>query len=256
MKRLPLFLLCCASALSIAADKIESQPAPQPGLEKETTEADEPKFWKEKVEGWGTALDLAGDCKFVAKDNALVMTVPGGKPHDLSAELKSSTAPRVLKPLSGNFVLQVKVEGEFVPGGESTEPRRSGYRGAGLVVFADARNYARLERATLQWTGEDPHAYTNFEIRVDGQLERIGTTGDAPLDPHKPTWLRLERKGNILQGAVSQDGREWVPLVPKELGDAWKEDTLGGVAAISTSKEEFTPRYSELSVTDKQPIPK
>src|SRR6478609_4085334 len=90
MKRLPLFLLCCASALSVAEEK----PEPQPALEKEATDSDEPKFRKEKVEGWGTALDLAGDCKFAAKDNALVMTIPGGVSHDLSAELKSSTAPR------------------------------------------------------------------------------------------------------------------------------------------------------------------
>ncbi len=244
MKHLPLFLLCCVSALAVAEDKPESQPA----LEQEKAE---PQLRREKVEGWGTALDLAGDCKFAVKEGALVLAVPGGKPHDLSSELKSSTAPRVLRPLAGNFVLQVKVEGEFKPGEESTEPRRSGYRGAGLVIFADARNYVRLERATLQWPGEEPKAYTNFEIRVDGQLERIGTTGDAALEHGKPTWLRLERQGNILQGAVSQDGHEWVPLAPKELSDAWKEETLGGVAAISTSKEEFTPRYSELSVSDK-----
>jgi regulation of enolase protein 1 (concanavalin A-like superfamily) len=143
------------------------------------------------------------------------------------------------------------VEGEFRPGSDSSQPGRSGYRGAGLVVFADAKNYVRLERATLEWKDETPQAYTNFEIRVDGELQRIGTTADAPLDPQKPTWLRLQRVGAILQGAVSQDGKEWKDLVPKELTDAWKKETLGGIAAISTSQEEFTPRYSELSITAK-----
>jgi regulation of enolase protein 1 (concanavalin A-like superfamily) len=242
--KLALLALSCMVAFAAAQEQLEaSKPA--------TEQAAEAKLKKEKIEGWGTALDLAGDCKFETKDSALVITVPGGVSHDLSAELSSSTAPRVLRGLSGDFVLQVKVEGDFRPGADSTEPRRSGYRGAGLVVFADSKNYVRLERATLHWQGDEPHAYTNFEIRVDGQLERIGTTGDAPLDPTKPTWLRLERVGKILQGAVSQDGREWKNLVPKELSDAWKAETLGGVAAISTSQQEFTPRYSELSFSEK-----
>ena len=223
---------------------------PKP-TEGKTEEAVEAPFRKEKIENWGTALDLAGDCKFAAKDGALVITVPGGKPHDLSAELTSSTAPRVVRGVSGNFVIQVKVDGEFQPGSESTQPGRSGYRGAGLVVFADDKNYVRLERATLHWSGEEPQAYTNFEIRVDGQLERIGTTLDAPLDPKKPTWLRLERQGAVLHGFVSQDGREWKPLVSKELTEAWKAETLVGVAAISTSKDAFTPQYSELSIGTK-----
>ena len=217
----------------------------------ETVETAEQRFAKQKIEGWGTALDLTGDCKFQAKDGALVMSIPGGKAHDLSTELLSSTAPRVLRPLSDDFSIQVKVEGEFRPGSDSSQPGRSGYRGAGLVVFADAKNYVRLERATLEWKGEEPQAYTNFEIRVDGELQRIGTTADAPLDPQKPTWLRLQRVGAVLQGAVSQDGKEWKELVPKELTDAWKKETLAGIAAISTSQEEFTPRYSELSITAK-----
>jgi regulation of enolase protein 1 (concanavalin A-like superfamily) len=236
-------LLMCVVAIAVA-----QQPESAPKLEADVAER---KFAKQKIDGWGTALDLAGDCKFEAKDGALVMTVPGGKAHDLSTELLSSTAPRVLRPLSGDFSIQVKVEGEFRPGSDSSQPGRSGYRGAGLVVFADAKNYVRLERATLEWEGEEPKAYTNFEIRVDGALQRIGTTLDAPIDSKKPTWLRLERIGATLQGAVSQDGKEWKALVPKELTEAWKKETLGGIAAISTSQEEFTPRYSEFSITEK-----
>src|SRR5688572_24686505 len=103
------------------------------------------------VKGWGEAIDPAGDCKFEQKDGKLTIIVPGSaEPHDLSAELKSSTAPRVFTPLNGDFDMQVKVEGEFQPGGESTQAGRTGYTGAGLVVFADAENYVRLERATLQ----------------------------------------------------------------------------------------------------------
>ena len=40
----------------------------------------------------------------------------------------------VVQPVAGDFVIQVRVGGEFQPGAESTQPGRTGYTGAGLVV--------------------------------------------------------------------------------------------------------------------------
>ena len=92
--------------------------------------------------------------------------------------------------------------------------------------------------------------YTNFEIRVDGEVERIGNTADLPTDGEKPTWLRLERKGNELRGAMSQDGENWTYGKAKILrAKVWESsDLLGGVAAISTSRMTFIPRYSQFSL--------
>lgn len=205
---------------------------------------------KQKIENWGVALDLEGDCHFKAEGGNLIITVPGTpKPHDMSTELLSCTAPRVLQPARGDFTLQVKIDGEFSPGDESTQAGRTGYTGAGLIVFADEKNYVRLERATLHRKGDKGTPYTNFEIRIGGELQRIGNTGDLPTEEGKPTWLRLQRKGNLLLGAMSQDGVNWKEGEPKELlTPAWRGDVLAGVAAISTSKMDFQPRYSELSV--------
>lgn len=216
-----------------------------------TTLADESTPKKEAIAGWGTAIDPAGDCKFKAADGKLMITVPGtDKPHDLSPELASSTAPRVLQPVRGDFVIQVRVDGEFQPGDESTQAGRTGYTGAGLVVFADQGNFVRLERATLHHQGDEEKPYTNFEIRVDGRLERIGTTGDLPTEWDKPTWLRLERKGQQLLGAMSHDGEHWTYGEPKELrAEAWTRDEIvAGVAAISTSRNPFVPTYSAFSI--------
>ncbi len=219
-------------------------------IEAEPTEKALPT--KQVIEGWGVALDFVGDCTFQATDGKLTVKVAGSpKPHDLSTELLSSTAPRIVQPLNGDFVIQVKIDGEFAPGDDSSQLGRTGYTGAGLVVFADAKNYVRLERATLhRSSGDEPAPYTNFEIRVDGELERIGNTGDLPTVAGKPTWLRLERKGNFLHGSMSQDGKTWTSGAPKELSAAaWKEGRIfGGLAAISTSKKDFTPTYSEFSV--------
>jgi regulation of enolase protein 1 (concanavalin A-like superfamily) len=213
--------------------------------------ADEPTPKKEPVEGWGIALNPAEDCKFKAEGGKLTIIVPGSaKPHNLCPELASSTAPRVVKPVKGDFIMQVRVDGEFQPGATSTESATSGYTGAGLVVFADERNFVRIERATLHHSGGEAKPYTNFEIRVNGELEEIGTTGDLPTDKDKPTWLRLERKGEQLLGGMSHDGEHWTYGEPKKLSaEAWSRDgILAGVAAISTSRKPFTPQYSEFSI--------
>jgi regulation of enolase protein 1 (concanavalin A-like superfamily) len=213
--------------------------------------AEESTSGKDSLSSWGVPLDLAEDCKFEAAAGKLTITVPGSvKPHDLSSELASGTAPRVLKPVKGDFIIQVRVDGEFQPGDESTQAGRTGYTGAGLVVFADHSNFIRLERATLHYQGGEAIPYTNFEIRVNGQLERIGTTGDLPMEKDKPTWLRLERKGSQMLGAMSHDGENWTYGEPKILrAEAWEKNSIvAGVAAISTSRKPFSPIYSSFSI--------
>ncbi len=208
-------------------------------------------FGQDQIQGWGIALNPAKDCEFQATNGILTITVPGSsEPHDMSAELGSTTAPHVVRPVKGDFIVQVRVDGDFAPGDDSTQGGRTGYTGAGLVAIADGRNYIRHERATLHGEGDEPHPYTNFEIRVDGELERGGTTGDLPTENDKPTWLRLERRGQQLLGSMSQDGVNWTSGEPKELRSAaWnKDEILVGVAAISTSRKPFTPRYSEFSL--------
>jgi len=71
-----------------------------------------------------------------------------------------------------------------------------------------------------------------------------------PTEKDKPTWLRLERRGQKILGAMSQDGEHWKYGEPKELrAEAWNgKGIVAGVAAISTSRKDFTPIYSGLVV--------
>lgn len=219
----------------------------------EQLEKSEPTPIQSKLlEGWGRIVNPDEDCRFTLADGALRIDVPGdGNPHDMSAELITTNAPRVLQTVAGDFAVSVKIDGTFAPGDASTQPGRSGYTGAGLLVYSDAGNYVRLERATLQWPGEEPRPYTNFEIRINGQVVRLGTTGDRPIKVDLPTYLRLERRGNRLHGFVSQDNEKWDELPAKELPEDWGRELQAGVAAISTSKQMFTPVYRGLKVTKK-----
>ena len=203
------------------------------------------------IEGWGSPIDPDGDCAFDLQDGALVITVPAGPPpHDLSEEIDSSNAPRVLHEVTGDFILQVRVDGDFNPGEKSTQPGRTGYTGAGLVLFADAKNYVRLERATLQRAGGPRHNYGNFEVRINGQLQRIGITSDLPLEDNQPVYLQLTRRGATMFGAISHDGKKWTEGDPKAIGADWPQTLLAGVAAISTSVDVFTPYFSDIRTTN------
>ena len=100
--------------LPVRADEADIKGTTSPPAEKK------PEI--KKIKGWGSPIDPAGDCAFTTEGDKLTITVPGeGDPHDLSSELTSTTAPRVLQPLQGDFTLQVKVEGEFAPGDKGNQ---------------------------------------------------------------------------------------------------------------------------------------
>jgi hypothetical protein len=203
---------------------------------------------KREIPGWGTAIDPDDDCKFFVAEDALRIRVPGSRPHDLAADIDTTNAPRVLQSVRGDFTIQVRVEGRFAPGDESTKEGRTGYHGAAIVAMCDAQNVVTLARAVLQRPGEEAVHYANFEIRIAGELQRIGLTGDHPLPKDGPVFLRLERHGAKFLGAVSVDGMKWDVLEPKEIPAEWPKELQAGVAAISTSKDEFNPRFSKLQV--------
>jgi len=202
-----------------------------------------------EIAGWGTATDPDGDCKFFLSAGELLITVPGSnRPHDLAAEIKTINAPRVLQPVRGDFVMQVKIEGRLTPGDESTLPGRVGYNGAGVVLMADPQNVVCLARAVIHRSGGEPMPYANFEMRANGKLDRIGYANEHPLPKTGPVFLRLERRGQKILGAVSADGLKWKVLQPKEIPPDWPQELQLGVVAISTSKEEFNPRFSNLQI--------
>jgi regulation of enolase protein 1 (concanavalin A-like superfamily) len=200
------------------------------------------------IHHWGKAINPDGDCTFYFAKRSLLIAVPGGRPHDLAADIDLANAPRVLRKVCGDFTIQVRVEGRFEPGDASTKWGRLPYNGAGLVAMVDAENVVTLARAVLQRDGSVAEPYANFEVRAGGELQRIGMTGDHPLTKDVPTYLRLERRGGKMLGAVSDEGSRWDALEAKEVPSNWPVEMQVGVVAISTSKDEFNPRFSKLKI--------
>jgi regulation of enolase protein 1 (concanavalin A-like superfamily) len=194
---------------------------------------------------WGTLADPRKNSRANVKDGVLSMVVPGQS--GFSIELKRMNAPRVLREVSGDFVATVKVEGDFAPGKQAFAERIA-YNGAGLLLLRDELTYVRLDRGTLVRSGRQTH-FTNFELRVDGKLERFGLPTDRPLLGDTATWLRLERRGNEIRGAVRQGDEDWTYLTPKKT--ALPDKLKIGVLGANSSNSPFSLRFSEFSVSAK-----
>lgn len=193
------------------------------------------------LKSWGQVVDPAGDCRFNVDGDRLTIDVPGTK-HDLSAEVGDMKAPRVLRVIEGDFIAQVKVSGNVRHAGNRTSDEYLAYHGAGLLLWLDDRTYLRLERAAIVREEGGPYHYVNFELRKDGQR---AASGGAEI-PDEDTYLRVERRGDRVLGATSQDGIHWQYLdeIPAELPRRIKM----GAVAINTSTEAFKVAFTELEI--------
>ena len=207
-----------------------------------------PPVWPPESAGWRLAIDPDHDCEFALTNEGLRISVPGDRPHDLAAEVDTTNAPRVLKTVDGDFTISVQVDGRYSPGDDSTLSGRMAYTGAALVAIADSRNVVTLARATVQYPGEKPTSYANFEIRANGNLLRMGNSGDHLLPRSGPVFLRLSRHGSEFVAAVSRDGKQWDELAPQRVPTRWQKELLVGVAAISSSEKTFRPVFSYLDL--------
>lgn len=194
---------------------------------------------------WDKPVDPGKDCKFKHEKGGLTITVPGTD-HDLAIERKLMNSPRVLRDVEGDFLAEVRVSGNFTPSQNSTTNERIPFVGAGLLLFADEKTYIRLERAALRSNGVQ--TYANWELRQDGNWILAGRQDILPLK-EKHTWLRLERKGDTIHGAASEDGKKWHDLKPIEVKLPAKVKI--GVGAGTTSTEEFAPHYDRFKVVVK-----
>jgi RNA polymerase sigma factor (sigma-70 family) len=191
------------------------------------------------LRGWGVAFDPEDDCRFAVVKDKLTLTVPRSV-HALAPELGRMNAPRVLQEVEGDFIAQVKVSGEFPERATSMVEGRRPYHGAGLLVFQDNKNFARLERAGMIY-GEKHYQFANFEARLAGKLGRQGDAEEHPL-ADADYYFRLERRGDLLIASVSRAGVHWDALAP--LTARLSRRLLVGVIAGQNTSTGFSPTFS------------
>jgi regulation of enolase protein 1 (concanavalin A-like superfamily) len=201
---------------------------------------------RQSDDGWGAPIDPNGDCTFDLDSRAgkLRILVPG-KPHILSAELGSMSAPRLLRDVQGDFDARVTIAGVFHPAGKPTVKEYAPYHGAGILIWQDDDNYVRLEIAADLEHGK-PRPYANFELRKNGALASSKGLKIADNSTH----LRLMRRGDEIFASFGPDGMRWTSFaqLTVKLNDRLKV----GVAAINSATK---PLFAELEGFEVSTIP-
>lgn len=198
-----------------------------------------------QIRGWGRWQDPDRDCRAKVEAGKLLVWVPGTA-HDLSVEQNKMNAPMVLQEAQGDFDIEVKLSGTFTPG-EANVQGRTPYQGAGLVMALDNRNYIRLERAVYVGNDRQGHHYVNFEVRLNGQVSRIGQATDFPVPENVPVALRLKKRGTQVQGQVNITGDNWEQVGIKAFTDGAKFQA--GVAAVNATNLPLTVQFENIKVT-------
>jgi len=191
-----------------------------------------------EIKGWGRLIDPDGDCKFSIERGRVSIAIPGTV-HALSAERGQTNAPRVLREVEGDFIAEVKVSAVAPPRSSSLVPARRAFCAAGLLLWLDAGNYIRLERAGMVLDGKSL-TFANFESRKDRRFERVGDASEHPLDGEE-TYLRLERRGGTVIASVSPDGDRWTSLKPMPLDMPSRVQI--GIASTHNTSSPFEPGF-------------
>ena len=215
---------------------------PQPRVVPEEPPTPGPRTWAQNPADWGEVIDPDGDCRVLpdATTNRVTILVPG-TPHLLSAELGGMNAPRILHDITGEFEVHVRATGTSHPGGRATTTQYNPYHGAGILLWQDPENYVRLEIAADLRKGK-VFPYANFELRQAGRL--AVTQGFKIQDGS--SYLRLQRRGAEIHGAVSSDGNHWTRLPPMiaQLEDRVKV----GVVVVNSASKPLKAGFEGLQV--------
>jgi Protein of unknown function (DUF1349) len=224
MHRLSLLFVALVVGSTLAA------PAPLPRVDDWTT-------------GWDKPIDPLGDCSFGRKGDKLTITVPG-KGHGLDVREGRLNAPRLLRDVEGDFIVQVRVSGDFGPHKGPNGDRRVGL----LLLGGEADDVVRIQLAVSATV--PPRRLCNFLAEISrkggGPALRVGTYEGPAVGA--TAWLRLERRGGVGRMAFREHGKEWVQIrVPLEMKLPRKLKV--GVVAEATGEGTFKVEFSELRLT-------
>jgi len=197
---------------------------------------------------WGEYQDPSGTCSFQALADRMVVDVPGPS-HGLSVELGHMEAPRYLKKVKGDFIVSVKVEGTFTPG-SNTWNQRVPFNAAGIALMQSDQTYFRLERATFV-RGQTAN-YVNWELREDGKIKRFGGTADVRIQPSMPTYLRLERRGDVLIASARQSSSAGWRMLPPLRVNGLDDELELGFAAVNNTTRDMTATFTELEFQQRE----
>ncbi len=190
------------------------------------------------IAGFGTVVDPDGDCRFADRVK-FTIHVPNTL-HGLThrPERSELNAPRLVEEVKGDFQVAIKVSKFATPTNKGSTSGRPYHQATGLLIWLDDRNFIRLERAGAAG-GPSPKVY--FEHFEDGRSAGKRTAPIEDID----IYLQVTRKGDTLDFAASEDGKEWGKVQTLEI--KLPEQLKVGLHAINTSVERFSGTIEVLT---------
>jgi regulation of enolase protein 1 (concanavalin A-like superfamily) len=180
--------------------------------------------------GWEKPVDPVGDCRFDRKGDKLTITVPGD-----GHALEEHTAPCLLREVVGDFLVEVRVGGNFRP----KDPKGyGGWRQAGLLLAGKLKFTAGQFAYDLSDSGKIPLVW----------LPRFTIVDKRHPAGHLPVWLRLERRGNVVRLAFAPDGKTWQALQDPLRIDLPPRVKVG-VVAEARAEATFTAVFDKFKLT-------
>jgi regulation of enolase protein 1 (concanavalin A-like superfamily) len=193
------------------------------------------------------------DCRLKRDANSLTIEVPPGV-RLLSNEFDLRNAPMTLADVDGDFVAQVRVTGDMVPG---TDPPRfkgkvlSGtFQGAGLLLWQDSKSFIRVERSVSNRKGQVVLSTKALVEIIKGGKSMVSLYIDIP---EGPLYLRLQRINRALTFLFGPDGRRWISS--RTLAVMFPAKIQVGLVACNMSKQPLSAQFENLIlITEKKDL--
>jgi regulation of enolase protein 1 (concanavalin A-like superfamily) len=236
MHRLAALLLCALVATGVvAAAGLLAAPAPFPRPPRA------PRVW---LDGWDKPVDPVGDCLFERKGDRLTIIVPGpGHGLDEHGDDRLN-APRLMRDVAGDFIVQVRVGGSFGPPGRDGNHER---HQAGILVLFGANRVSHFR-------GVRPSKEGLYQYLGGGFWNGTRPQGHSYFDPVTPLGqtvvLRLERRGQRLILKVSPNRGVWKTSACSDRADFHLPQRLKvGVFAESTAGGTLMAVFDQFKLT-------
>jgi len=157
-------------------------------------------------------------------------------------------APRLLRPVDGDFIAQVTVTNALQPDPGRGSARRRPFNGAGLLLWQDEKNYVRLEFGAFVEEKGATARFALFEHRKNGLPAGGLAQANTRLEA-RPTGLRLERRDRTLLGFVRQGGHDWTPVGQFEVD--LPQQLYVGIAAVNTTQAPFAADFEDFNISSR-----
>jgi TonB family protein len=200
------------AAAARSLTRLDGRPLP-PGV----PAVDPSRVHRGRPVSFGVFIDPLLSSTIVESDGRVELDLTPGN-LDLRVEIGSMSAPRVLRPIEGDFEAEVTV-GRLPDIGIPSPGTPAVFRGAGLLLWQDDDNYVRLESVAYRVASSvepgqrrtpigAPYHYALFKVRQDGRPLDGPSRADVRLEDG-PADLRLRRRGREFTAFARQGGREW-----------------------------------------------